>query len=113
MDDRRGNPSDPAEEAERIRKAYENVDNWQRKYGGEFSGSVKMSVGSGPVYEVPIGQPEIAQKIVSRPIAPPTAVPLIESAESAPEPSPLPQVQPQPSWLRRLFDLLFRTGEYR
>ena len=68
-DPRHGNPSDPAEEAERVRKAHENLTKWQDQYGG-FSGGVSMQMGSGRKYEVPIGNPEIAQKIVSRPLPP-------------------------------------------
>lgn len=82
---RYGNPSDPAEEVQRIRRAYQNIENWQDQYG-EFSGGVSMQYGSGKVYEVPIGDPEIAAKIVSRPIASQPVKALPEPAESAPEP---------------------------
>ncbi len=116
MNDRRGNPSDPNEEAERIRKAYENVDNWQKKYGSEFSGQVKMSYGAGPTYQVQIGRPEIAQQVVSRPIeAPSKQTDLPEPAESAPEPPPtylgIPPPIPRQFWLWRLINRI--TGSRR
>lgn len=103
-DPRYGNPSDPDEEASRIGKAYENVDKWQRKYGAEFSGGVKMQYGDGPVYNVPIGNPEIAAKINSRPIVAPAPVKALpEPAEAAPEP-PAIQLVPSESWLARLIN---------
>ena len=110
---RHGNPSDPNEEAERVRKAYENVDEWQKKYGSELSGGVKMSFGNGPAYEVPIGRPEIAQKVVSRPITSQTMSKkdLPEPAEAAPEPPPLQSVPPQQFWLWRLINRI--TGAFR
>ena len=112
MNDRRGNPSDPAEEAERIRRAYENVDNWQKKYGSEFSGQVKMSYGAGPTYEVTIGDKQIAQKVASRPIeAPSKQTALPEPAEAAPEPPPLPPTVPRQFWLWRLINRI--TGSHR
>ena len=64
-----GNPCDPMEEATRIRLAYENVERWQRTSGGSFSGGVTMSQGEGRTYHVPIGDPEIAAKVSSRPIS--------------------------------------------
>lgn len=69
MNDRHGNPSDPDEEAERVRKALANVQNWQDKYGGAgFSGGVRMQYqgdgGASRVYGVPIGRPEITEKAV-------------------------------------------------
>jgi hypothetical protein len=101
---RYGNPSDEAEEAGRIGKAYENVDKWQRKYGAEFSGGVSMSYGDGPVYNVPIGDREIGQKIVGRPISQqPKPMALPEPAESAPEPEIAVELPPRQSWLARLF----------
>ncbi len=69
MNDRKGNPSDPAEEAERARKAYQNLADWQDR-NAVFSGGVSMQYGAGKQYNVQIGQPEIAQKIVSRPLPP-------------------------------------------
>ncbi len=101
---RYGNPSDPLEEADRIRAAYENVDNWQKKYGSELSGGVKMSFGNGPTYEVPIGRPEIAQKVTSRPIMQEKGKYLPEPAESAPEPPPLLPIVPRQFWLWRLIN---------
>ncbi len=109
---RYGNPSDPTEEVERVRAAYESFDKWQRKYGGEFSGSVSMSVGDGKVYTVPVGDREIAQKVVSRPIAytTPVARALPEPAEAAPEPPPIPVTAPQ-SCLARLLNRI--KGAFR
>ncbi len=112
-DHRYGNPSDPNEEADRIRKAYENVDNWQKKYGSEISGAVKMSYGAGPTYEVTIGDKQIAQKVTSRPITStaPLGRSLPEPAESAPEPPPLPPTVPRQFWLWRLINRI--TGTHR
>src|SRR5438445_13762851 len=87
---RYGNPSDPAEEAARVLKAYKNIDDWQRKTGAQLSGGVSMQYGDGKVYDVTIGNPAIAQKVVSRPIDPPP-IPkaLPEPAEAALEPAPV------------------------
>lgn len=99
---RYGNPSAPAEEAERVGKARDNLVEWQRKTGAEFSGGVSMSYGDGPTYKVPIGDREIAQKIVSRPLPPkPPTRALPEPAEAAPEPPPV-TVSPPRSWFVRL-----------
>lgn len=68
---RYGNPCDPQEEAERISGALKNLDDWAMKYGGSFSGGVNMQYGSGKKYSVQVGSPELAQKIVSRPLSPP------------------------------------------
>ncbi len=109
---RHGSPSDPNEEAERILKAYENLGLWEKKYGSELSGGVKMSFGNGPTYEVPIGRPEIEQKVVSRPIAAPEQKKsLPEPAESAPEPPALQPVSPRQFWLWRLINRI--TGAFR
>ncbi len=96
MDDRKGNPSDPAEEAERVRKAYQNVQNWQDKYGAQFSGGVSMQYGAGKQYNIQIGQSEIAQKIVSRPLPP------MEEVKALPE-----HIQPKQSWFDWLFSSIF------
>ena len=68
---RYGNPSDPQEEADRISGVTRNLEAWASKYGVEFSGGVSMQFGSGKRYEVGIGNPEIAQKVVSRPLPAP------------------------------------------
>ena len=78
MDDRRGNPSDPAEEAERVRKAMENLENWGKKYGGEFAGGVTMKSGSGKQYDVQIGDAVVSQKITSRTLPAPEEIKAIE-----------------------------------
>jgi hypothetical protein len=113
MNDRRGNPSDPDEEAERVRKALANVQNWQNKYGAEFSGGVSMQMGSGKKYEVPIGDREIAQKVVSRPLPAPDSIlalpPAAYSATThdfAGEMIPC-EIKLRRSWFNRMFDWLF------
>jgi hypothetical protein len=67
MDDRIGNPSDPDEERERIRKALANAENWQQKYGGQFSGGVRMqgegAGGKSRQHDVLVGDPGVAKKI--------------------------------------------------
>lgn len=111
---RYGNPSDPTEETVRIRNAHDNVEKWRREYAGEFSGGVTMQYGSGKVYEVPIGNPEIAQKISGRALGPtPETQSLPEPAEFAPEPTKLgiPPPTPPQSWVWRLINLI--KGEFR
>jgi len=106
MDDRRGNPSDPDEEAERVRKALGNLETWKSQSGGEFSGGVTMQYGSGKKYHVQIGNPELAQRIVSRPIEQSNPPPQItEQTEPIP---PLPLAQPptrRRGWFNWLIDL--------
>lgn len=103
---RYGNPSDPAEEESRLQGALKNVQDWQDKYGGQFSGGVTMSYGgensAGKSYHVPIGDAKLADKISSRPLTPPIeAKALPEPMPSAPEPIPaqLPPQQSVLSWL--------------
>jgi len=117
MNDRRGNPSDPDEEAERVRKAYENVENWGKKYGAEFSGDVSMQMGSGKKYMVPIGDREIAQKIVSRPLPVFEAAPVLPPIVNPPigdnwrdivRTCDIPiEGRPHRSWFNRLIDRIF------
>jgi len=125
MNDRHGNPSDPDEEDERVRKALANVQNWLSKYGAEFSGGVSMQMGSGKKYVVPIGDREIAQKVVSRPLPEPESVPVLSPAtstgiwdnqtwgptsyglEGCYDPKPECKVKPQRSLMHRLFGWMF------
>lgn len=102
---RYGNPSDPAEEAERIAGAAKNLDDWRDKYGGEFSGGVRMSYG-GQAFDVQVGDKEIAQKITSRALPTTrTSVQVFpEPAESAPEPPPITVQLPPQFWLWRLIN---------
>lgn len=93
---RYGNPSDPAEEETRIRGAFQNVQDWQDKYGAQFSGGVTMGYGD-KSYHVPIGDPAIADRIVSRPIGKEA------EAKALPEPAP-PPIPVQESWITRLLN---------
>lgn len=107
---RYGNPSDEGEEAARIGKAFQNMEDWKERNGG-FSGGVTMQYGNGPVYQVGIGQPEIAQKIVSRPIAPPVETKALPEPAKAVLPPPLPSVQPDVSepLIKRITGWIWKT----
>lgn len=106
---RYGNPSDESEEVQRILGAQKNLEDWQDRYGGQFSGAVSMSYGppddSASKYTVQIGDTQIANKISGRPIAAPEVKALPEPAEAASEPLPIPvQLPPQQSVLFWLID---------
>lgn len=98
-------PIDPQEEAERVRKALQNVEDWKQKYvgNGGFSGGIRMTVqtqdgvvGSRMQY---FGDPKIRQKI-----AEPLAT-LPKPSEPAASP---PKVITQPlPWWRRVLNFLF------
>jgi hypothetical protein len=122
---RHGNPSDPAEEAERVRKAHENLTKWQDRHSGfsgglsmqNFSG-VSMQMGDGKRYEVPIGDPKIAiaQTITSRPLPPILPMSRFDPRLTTPEavvrslgidPHFAPESKPAPSLLRRLSVFIF------
>lgn len=105
---RYGNPSDPNEESDRIEGAAKNLENWAAKYGGSLSGGVSMQYGSGKKYEVPIGQPEIAQKVVSRPLAASPVAPSLPKATTTFASGPLKvTLAPEPKRVNRLLALIF------
>lgn len=109
-DPRYGNPSEPAEEGARIAGAAKNLDDWAKKTGVRFSGGITMGVG-GKLYEVPVGDTVIAQKVASRAIPPkPPVQALSEPADAAPEPPTLPVPTPQ-SWFVRLLNRI--KGAFR
>lgn len=110
-----GNPSDPEEEAERVGKALQNLQDWQNKFGG-FSGGVRMPSGRSKVYEVPIGQPEIASKVMPTTIAalpqaassavPASMMPSGPVVHFGDAPSQKPERVPRHPALRWLFNLI-------
>jgi hypothetical protein len=61
------------EESERIARAEKNIENWQQKVGGGFSGGVRIQQqtadGVSAVKTIPMGNPSLAEKIMA-PAAP-------------------------------------------
>jgi len=101
------------EEAERIRKAHDNVAAWQKKWIGDegFSGGVRMTVetqdGILASSERRFGTARASQ-IIAAPLDKPVARSQIVRAEPLPETQVTKQIIPSESWLRRLFNYLFK-----
>ena len=81
-----------ASDAQRTAKAHQNVDDWVQKYGGQFSGGVRVWTGDvdapAPSEWRNVGVSELAEKVIAHDI------------ESIPGP------KPQPSWFRRMVNFL-------
>lgn len=100
------------EEAERIAGAARNIENWAKKYGGEFSGGVRIQYqdarGASPMIEAQLGKRQIAEKVApstSQWVGPPLLSPLTPLID-APAPTPLP-VRVERHWaLRWIFNLV-------
>lgn len=87
-----------------IAKAHKNVDDWVEKYGGQFSGGVRVWTGDPdkpPTAFRPVGKPETARVVVVQ--SPALADPKLEPA---PVTTVAPAPQPRQSWLRRLLNLI-------
>ena len=94
----------------RVAKAHQNVEDWKQKYGGQFSGGVRVWTGEAdappPAAFTPVGEPGIFKNLAPSPVGAVFARQVEGSPVTVPPPPPMPTRRARYAWLRWLFDLI-------